>query len=422
VVKAALLTRTGPLEERKAHLTLAAYYGRSHRPDSVRERFLHFVAGEAWRDASQILIRQEKTLLSLGYSDPLRNALRHLTLAMPRGAPRVRALRVEAAILRLHSEYAESILSLRRAFVEAEGDSKTEADCLLLIVELYVRMRQIEEAERAFSDARSRGPFPKRLQVFLLLSEARIIEAKGDFPRAQMLFNEAFQLAKRSKVADLAVESVAAWSRLAMLGGEREAALHVVEQGLPDARQAGRLDIVFNLLLVRARVYAETGRKEMAEADMRLIRTEAESLGYLNQLAYTLSGLSAMAIEGGRWAEAVSLARQASSLAERLGNDIVLGHTLAVQATGEHRQGLLEDARAHGERGVAILARLPPSDSLAVARAYLGGIYHDLHLEEAATEQYDEALRLFDSMGMTWWSEALKAEIAAGNQPKEVKG
>ncbi|HZY92464.1 MAG TPA: AAA family ATPase [Thermoplasmata archaeon] len=411
VVRSALLSKVVPSEERAAHLRLAGYYGRSHRPEAVRERFLHLVDGESWRFATQLLTRHERTLLSLGYSDALRAALRHLTVALPQGAGRVRAFRVEAAVLRLHSDYAEAVASLRRAVEDSEGDSRTQAECLMLIVELYARLRQPEEGERAMAEARTKGLTTRRLQLLALLSEARILEVRGDLPRAQTQFQHAFELAKRARVPDLALEGVAAWSRLASLGGDREAALDVVAQGLTDARQSGRLDIVFNLLLVRARAFAETGQKERAETEMRLIRSEAEALGYLSQLTYTLSGLSAMAVEGERWNEAITYARQASALAERLGNDTVLGHTLAVLCAGEHRQGFLEDARNHGERAVAVLSRLPPSDSLMLAHAYLTEVYVTLKDLDKARVQYQLARDLAERMGMTWWKQKIESEI-----------
>ncbi|MCI4335645.1 MAG: AAA family ATPase [Thermoplasmata archaeon] len=409
--RSALLSKVIPSEERAAHLKLAAYYGRSHRPEAVRERFLHLVEGEAWKLATQLLTGQEKTLLSLGYSDSLRSSLRHLAVSLPKGPHRVRLFRVEAAILRAHSDYPEAIASLRRAIEDSTDDARSQAECLMLIVELHARMRQVDDASRTLEEARAKGLPTRRLQLLALLSEARIHEVQGDLPLAQSQFQQAFELAKRARVGDLALEGVAAWSRLASLGGDREAALSVVAEGLSDARQSGRLDIVFNLLLVRARAYAETGQKELAESEMRLLRAEAESLGYLSQLTYTLSGLSAMAVEGERWSEAVAYARQASALAERLGNDTVLGHTLAVQCAGELRQGVVDDARIHGERAVAVLSRLPPSDSLVLARAYLTEVYLQLKEGAKARQEYDAALELAVKMGMNWWRDRIEAEM-----------
>lgn len=412
VVRAAMLTKIIPSEERTAHLKLAGYYGRSHRPEAVRERFMHLVEGEAWKLATQLLADQERTLLSLGYSDALRASLRHLTVALPTGAARVRAYRVEAAILRAHSDYGEAIASLRRAVGEGDGDPRTQAEAILQIVELHCRQRQLDDARRTLEEARGKGFTTRRLQLLELLSEARIRELEGDLPRAQAEFQRCFELAKRARIGDLALESVAAWSRLASLGGDRAAALSVVAQGLQDARLSGRLDIVFNLLLVRARAYAENGEKDLAESEMQKIKGEAESMGYLSQLTYTLSGLCAMAAEGERWTEAVTYARQASSLAERLGNDTVLGHTLAVLCAGEHRQGVLDDARTHGERAVAVLSRLPPSDSLMLAHAYLTEVYVSLGAKDKARDQYHAALDLADRMGMSWWKERIQTEMA----------
>ena len=412
-VRAALIGRLGPIEEREAHLRLAAFYGRSHRPEAIRERFLHLTSGEHWNDAVLVLTRHERAILSLGYTDAFRSALNHMTLAMPAGIHRVRALRMEAMVLRSHSEYPEAILAFRRAILEAAGDGRIEAECLHQIVDLYVRLHQVEEAERAIVEARGRGTSTKRQQAMLLLSESRIVEARGDMFRAKGMYQETFDFARRSRLPDLELESVAAWSRLAAIGGDHEAALRVVSQGLSEARQSGRIDIVLRLLLVRARSYVETGRRELAEQEMQAIRVEAESLGYLGQLAYTLSGLAAMATEAGRWAEAVSYGRQASSLAERLGNDLVLGHTLGLMASGETRQGLFKEAVQHAERSVTVLRRLPPSDSLALAVAYLAEAYLASGELALGKRNFDEALRIAESLGMTQWKESIQRELSA---------
>jgi tetratricopeptide (TPR) repeat protein len=412
IVRTAILARASPKEEREAHLRLAGFYSRSHRQESVRERFLHLVSAESWRPAIDLLTRLERTLLSLGYSDALRNALRHLAIALPHGNQRVRALRAEASLLRIHSEYAEAVLSLRRAVVEAEGDLRTESECLTMIVELYVRLRQLDDARFTLEEARRRGAPSRRAQLSLLLSEARIIEAEGDLPRAQSMFQDTFDRARKFRLGDIALEAVAAWSRLASLGGEREAALRVVEEALPAARQSGRLDIVFSLMLVRARTYSDENRRELAESEMRSIRQEAEALGYLSYLTYTLSGLCAMALEAQRWPEVTAYARQAIALSERLGNDITLGHTLGLLCESEARQGLATEAAAHGERGVAILARYPPSDSLVLARCYLADAYMDLDRNPEAIDQLNEASKMGRSLGMTSWVESIEAQLA----------
>jgi len=420
-VRAALINRLGPIEEREAHLRLAAFYGRSHRPEAVRERFLHLTSGERWDEAVQVLTRNERALLALGYTDALRSALNHMTLAMPAGIHRVRALRMEAMVLRSHSEYPEAILAYRRAILEATGDGRIEAECLNQIVDLYVRLHQVEEAERALDEARGRGTSTKRQQAMLLLSESRIVEAHGDLFRAKGMYQETFDFARRSRLPDLELESVAAWSRLAAIGGDHVAALRVVAQGLPEARQSGRIDIVLRLLLVRARSYVETDRRELAEQEMQAIRVEAESLGYLGQLAYTLSGLAAMAIEAGRWAEAVSYGRQASSLAERLGNDLVLGHTLGLMASGETRQGLFKEAVQHAERSVTVLRRLPPSDSLALAVAYLAEAYLSSGELALGKRHFDESLRIAEELGMTQWKESIQRELGTIIEERERK-
>ncbi|HYA57860.1 MAG TPA: AAA family ATPase, partial [Thermoplasmata archaeon] len=140
VVRAALLTRASTSDERTAHQELARFYGRSHRPEALRERFLHLVEGEDLRTASRLLEEHERVLLRLGYSEALRNGLRHLVTALPHGPSKVKALVVEAALLRHHSDYSEAIASLRRAIKESDNDPRVACEALLSIAELLIRL------------------------------------------------------------------------------------------------------------------------------------------------------------------------------------------------------------------------------------------------------------------------------------------
>jgi tetratricopeptide (TPR) repeat protein/DNA-binding PadR family transcriptional regulator len=411
VVRSAILGRVTASQEKEAHLRLSLFYGRSRRPEAVRERFLHLVAAEEWHSASAILANHVSTLLALGYSDSLRDALRHLSSALPRGAARIRALQVEARVLRLHSEYSEALLQLRRAMEEASGDKRTEADCLLQMAELHVRMHQLADAEAALGEARLRSFLGRRIQISLMINEGRLVEARGDHPRARELFREAFQTARRQRYGDLAMESISRWSRLATVGGAHEAALRVCEEALPGARKAGNMDIVFDLLQTRARIYSELDRKQEAERDLRQILAEAEALGHLNHVLYALSGLSAIATENENWESAISFGRQASTMAEKLGNEVVLGHSLALLCSAELRNGRLDDARKDGERSVTVLGRREPTDSLMLAHAYLTETYLASGDRSRALGEYSHALALADRLGMSWWKERIEKEL-----------
>jgi tetratricopeptide (TPR) repeat protein len=159
---------------------------------------------------------------------------------------------------------------------------------------------------------------------------------------------------------------------------------------------------------------------------MRTIRSEAEALGYMSQLTYALSGLASLAGDGGRWAEAVNYAKQATTLAERLGNDFVLGHTLAVLCATENRQALasgdpsspmVDDAISHGERSLEVLTKLPPSDSLALANAYLSEAYAYRRQLTKAREYYDRAIELADHLQLPWIKEKIVAELGPKISP-----
>ncbi len=413
VVRNALFARADGSRERAAHLSLSTFYARSHRADALRERFLHLVAAEEWRLSSQVLQRQQKALLTLGYSDHLRNALRRLAMGLPSGPGRIRALRAEASILHLHSQYAEAVLALRQAIAEAQGDERLTVECLLAMVEPQIRMRQIDEAARTLELVRSSGPLSSRLEAMYLLDQSRILEAHGELARAKDTCYASFQMARRFHHSDVALQSVANWTRLATFRGAQEAALATVDEMLPEARRSTRMDIVFNLLNTRARAYSELGRNELAEEAMLEIKTESEALGYLGQLAYALSGLMATAAQSGKWPEALSSAKQASALAERLGNDAILGHTLAQTCWVEGKQGRFEEARLHGERSLLVLARLPPSDMSVIAHAYLAEVLVAMKQNDRARTENEAALKLARALGTDWLRTSIEKEMSS---------
>ena len=427
VVRGALLARIGPAEERAAHLRLAGYYARSHRAESIRERFLHLVEAEAWRPAAHLLIRQERVILRLGYSETLRQALRHLATVLPTGQAKVRVLLVEANLLRAHSDYADAIVAHRRAIADSGDDPRLTCESYLSIVDLYLHLRQLEEARTEFTKARSLAASSRRLQSYFELTEARLAAAAGDSQLALAHYQEAFELARRFNATDLAVESIAAWASIVEPRGGREVALRMIDEALPEARRVGRMDVVFNLLLVRARAFAEIGRDDLAETEMKRIRIEAEALGYLTQLTYALSGLASTAIGAQRFGEAAAYAKQASALAERLGNDLVLGHTLATQCTAELRQAdaggevhFLDEAIAHGERSVEVLSRVPPTESLVLAHGYLAEAYSMKRDVKRTSENYEQSLELAKKLNLEWLGTRLREEV--GPKVEKVTG
>ncbi len=421
-VRAAILARVNVTQVRAAHLALAHYYGRSHRIEAVRERFLHLIAGENWRLAGELLTRQESFLLSSGYSDAVRNGLAQLTVSSPQEAIRVRALRTQAQLLRVHSEWSEAISCLETAATESRKDPRAQAECLLSMVEPNCRLQQLEDAQRALDRARAIAPASHRIQEFIMHCEARILEAKGDLPKAQEIYSQVFQAASKSGHTDLTLEALARWSRLASLTVDEQGMGPLIDLGIREARDSARMDIVFSLMSARARRHALLGQNEAAMAEMNHIRGEAEALGYLTQLVHALSGLAALAVEMKRWQEASGYARQASELAERLGNDTIRGYTLSIQCASELRQSRFGEATSHGELAVQILSKLPPSDSLPMAHAYLAEAYHESGQATAALFNFERAVAISQKMGMDWWRKQVEAELGPKIRPLAKDG
>ena len=417
-IKNAVRGRVEPGDERQAHRRLAKFYARSHRPETLRERFLHLVAGEEWKPAADLLESHERELLRLGYSDVLRGAIRTLVTALPQGPAKVRVYLTEATMLRQHADYNEAVLSYRRAIMHAPKDDRLRREALLGIVDLDLKLGQTELAQQEYAQSQRISASSRHLEALDVLTESRLSESKGQMAKAAAGYQRAFEMARRASSQDIAFESLASWSKFAELTSGPKVALDVVRAALPGARQSGRLDLVFNLRLVRARAYSDLGRHVEAEAEVEATRSEAEALGYLTQLTYALSGLAAVATERGQWGASATYARQAADLAERLGNNLVLGHTLATLCTTEFRQvvfggsqQLMREALDHGRRSIEVLERIPPTDSLALAHAYLAEAYLFIKKNSDAIRHYDEAIRLAHDLGLNAIGERIAQEL-----------
>ncbi|MCI4342322.1 MAG: hypothetical protein L3K11_08145 [Thermoplasmata archaeon] len=411
VLRPAFLGRVDRSQVRAAHMELARYYARSHRPESIRERFLHFTAAGAYGRASEILSRQETGLLASGYSVALRLALQELADSASQSVLRVRALRTLSSLQRIRSEYLEALQSLRKAAVAAGDDGRLRAECVLSTIDLHCRLHALVDAEEALREARALPLSTKRLQLLEQLSRARIEEEKGNLAEARADYSELFTQAKRTHHADLALEALARWSRVASVGGTQAARTKLVEEGIIEARNSGRVDILFALMSHRARTYIEDHDLAAAEADLIIIRKECEALGYLSQLVYTLSGFVALCAEKGRWSEMDSYAKETIEIAGRLGNDLVVGHTLALQCNARLRQQDFVGAIAVGEQSVAVLERLPLSESLLIAHGSLADAYVEGGRTGEGRDHYETALSLADRLGMGSWRSVLASEV-----------
>ncbi|MCI4364056.1 MAG: hypothetical protein L3K13_07145 [Thermoplasmata archaeon] len=411
VLRAAFLGRADRSQVRAAHMQLARYYSRSHRPEALRERFLHFTAAGAYGRAGEILNKQEAGLLASGYSTALRSSLQELADSASQSVLRVRALRTLASLQRIRSEYLNAIQSLRQAANAAGEDGRLKAECVLSMIDLHCRLHQLRDAEAAMEEAENLPLTTKRLQLFAQLSRARVEEERGNFSEAGGEYSEVFIQAKRVHHDDLALEALARWARVAPVGGDPIARTRLIEEGIVDARNSGRVDILFALMSHRARMNIEARNLDAAEIDLVLIRKECEALGYLSQLVYTLSGFVALCADTGRWAEMDSYASETIEIARRLGNELVVGHTLAVQCNGKLQQRDLAGAVSVGEQSVSVLERLPLSESLLFAHGALADAYADWGKLPEGRAHYDQAIQLADRLGLGSWKVTLASEV-----------
>ncbi len=418
VVRKAVLETMHPRDEREARLALARFYGLSHRPEALRERFQHLVAGEELTGALRLLREHQQVILRLGYSDSLRRAFRHLSAGLPRGPSRLQVLMAEAALVRRHAENAEAIVTLRRVIAEAGERNPLAEEARLGIVEQLLRAGQPAEAFVEFERARKLPRPTRRLGILLRLTEGRVAEARGNSEAAFKLYQEAVDLSKSSD-PDLGLEAIGAWSRLAASSKEPHTVLRVLESALPRARRANRTDVVLNLLMARSRAHFEEGRTDLAEVDVLAIRSEAESLGYVSLLAYALSSLASLAIEKSAWTAASGYARQAIAVAEQVGNDMILGYTLFTLSAATLRQtddGADDLDRANRalvylERSVEVLGRMPPSELLVMANCYLAEVWLTKKGIPLARKYYGVALALGNQLNLIRTTQRIAADL-----------
>ena len=180
VVKTALLARATPSDEREAHSRLALYYSRSHRPDAVRERFLHLVEGEFWKPAAQLLSQQETTLLR---SRLLGAAAQRPEAPLQRPAPGPTqgsrpSSRGDASCASTPSTRKRSrpsgVLYPNPAVSRGPRES---ASCPS--PDMYIHLHQVDEAQKAFEAAEAIGPVSRRLRAFLHIDRGAV----GSGPR-----------------------------------------------------------------------------------------------------------------------------------------------------------------------------------------------------------------------------------------------
>lgn len=411
VLRAAFVAKADRTQVRAAHIQLARYYSRSHRPEAVREQFLHFTAAAAYSRAAEILNHQEAGLLASGYSVALRTSLQELADSASQSILRVRALRTLASLQRIRSEYLDAIQSLQKAAAAAGDDGKLRAECLLSTVDLHCRLHQLTDADAALRAAEELPLTTRRLQLLDELSRARVDEEKANYAGAGAVYSEVFAQAKRARIEDLALDALARWAHVASLAGDQGARYDFIDEGIVQARNSGRVDILFALMSQKVRIYIESRNLKAAEADLIKIRSECEALGYLSQLVYTLSGFVALCADTGRWAEMDSYAAETIETARRLGNDLVVGHTLALQCNGKLQRGDYAEAVNLGTQSIQVLERLPLSDSLLFAHGTLADAYAEWGHQQEGLAHYEQALRLADRFGFTSWKTTLMNEV-----------
>ena len=156
----------------------------------------------------------------------------------------------------------------------------------------------------------------------------------------------------------------------------------------------GRGDLVADALCKRAYLLEHLGRFAEARADLERGIAAAGKAGATRIELDLLRTRVHLDVREGRGAEAIALARRATTVAERLGDAserslACWGLGLALHAAGE-----VDEALATIDRGLEIEEREVRAPRPAIYLALRGGILHELGRLDEAIAAYDEAIAL----------------------------
>lgn len=394
----------------------------------ARERYLDarsaFArAAERAPDFARGHLALAETQQSLGeLADAFRSAAR--ALEESRSLPRRDQLAVEALAARLGHEPARALRLLRTLVIlDPENLAGIEA-----LIEALLSLHQVDEALRVVAGARSRPTQVSELLPLDLL-ELRVRAAAGPAseldPLARAIAEKArfvglsslVELVEAVARGGVEVESAPPWSRLEPLVLSAESALRTRRVAEASARFASLADaaVRHGSRNVEVRAYLGQARCALVSGDLdtaRLrgdqARERAEACGDLARLAAALHLQGEIADRAGRFGDAEGFVRQATEVADRVG-DVVVSAEL-YRSLGDLRLVLGAVAGAREAFGAALrLARerLHPEET---AQALLALGLSELETPELRSVEgrFEEADAVLDERPVTGLNAALR--------------
>ncbi len=240
----------------------------------------------------------------------------------------------------------------------------------------------------------------------------------GDVPRALLDARAALDIAER--VGDPTLIAVA----IARIGQAETYAAQItpglVERGAELEERLGLpLEYYESPRVALARLQMRLGQVERAREILEELSANAEARGDENTRAQLLWSLSIADWAAGRWAAALDHATEASELQEQTHEEHARGMVGRIKALIECDLGLVEQARASADEGVAVAQALSDEYFAISSMAVLGRLELALDdLERAGSYLRELPLRLIslgiNDPGSPLWADAIETLTALG--------
>ena len=290
-------------------------------------------------------------LAEAGESDTVRQRHNAYYLALAeQAAPAVLPLFEEAAWGQVEAEHENVLAALRWAVGRGDGDVSLRLTGAL--ADVWAVRGYVGEGRRWLEAARALGSTaPPVLRARALAGEGILTAFQGDYPRAQVLLQDALALVEPLRDPALTARLQSLLGNFLMLQGNTGDARELLERSLALSRQAADGPGIAFALISLGRTFALVDDLERAEAAIREGLDRARTADIPRLMAVAFMNLAQLKLRRHDYTDAASLAAEAHRLARAGGYRRIIKHVVAIAAlVSGHRGGF--------DRAVRLLAAM----------------------------------------------------------------
>jgi tetratricopeptide (TPR) repeat protein len=236
----------------------------------------------------------------------------------------------------------------------------------------------------------------------VLLSLGKVLELVGNWARAELVANQALELALDLGDGDAQGWAHAALAEIARKQGQFETATARLEAGAGLFAAAGDDAGLGQVSHLAGTVAAQRGDLELAGRRYRESLAIRERLGDRAKMGALYSNLAIVAEYGGDLAETRRMAELALAIRTEANDRWGVGVSLGNLGSIAVKEGRLDEARARLEQALVVLGEVGDRWMTANAENNLGNATRDLGDFEAARASYASSLRTFAEWDDRW--------------------